>query len=47
MHLLLHLLATGRFVSALSVSVLALHQERFALKELSIELPKAHTRLRL
>lgn len=39
-HLRLHLLATGRFVSALPASVLALHQERFNLKELRIVLPK-------
>jgi DNA-binding transcriptional LysR family regulator len=39
-HLRLHLLATGRFVSALPASVLRLHRERFNLKELRIELPK-------
>lgn len=39
-HLRLHLLATGRFVSALPASVLRLHQNRFNLKELRIELPK-------
>lgn len=39
-HLRLHLLATGRFVSALPASVLALHQKRFNLKELRVELPK-------
>lgn len=39
-HLRLHLLATGRFVSALPASVLRLHKERFNLKELRIELPK-------
>jgi DNA-binding transcriptional LysR family regulator len=39
-HLRLHLLATGRFVSALPASVLALHQERFNLIELRIALPK-------
>lgn len=40
MHLRLHLLGTGRFVSALPASVLRLHQDRFNLKELRIELPK-------
>jgi DNA-binding transcriptional LysR family regulator len=40
-HLRLHLLATGRFVSALPASVLRLHRERFNLKELRIELPKS------
>lgn len=39
-HLRLHLLATGRFVTALPASVLALHRQRFDLKELRIELPK-------
>ena len=39
-HLRLHLLATGRFVSALPASVLRLHQESFNLKELRIELPR-------
>jgi DNA-binding transcriptional LysR family regulator len=39
-HLRLHLLATGKFVSALPASVLRLHQERFNLKELRIDLPK-------
>ena len=39
-HLRLHLLATGRFVSALPASVLRLHQNRFNLKELRIGLPK-------
>jgi DNA-binding transcriptional LysR family regulator len=39
-HLRLHLLATGRFVSALPASVLSLHRDRFNLKELRIELPK-------
>lgn len=39
-HLRLHLLATGRFVSALPQSVLRLHRERFNLKDLRIELPK-------
>jgi DNA-binding transcriptional LysR family regulator len=39
-HLRLHLLATGRFVTALPASVLRLHKERFNLKELRIELPK-------
>ena len=39
-HLRLHLLATGRFVSALPQSVLRLHQESFGLKDLRIELPK-------
>jgi DNA-binding transcriptional LysR family regulator len=40
-HLRLHLLATGRFVSALPASVLRLHQERFNLKELRVELPNS------
>jgi len=39
-HLRLHLLSTGRFVSALPDSVLRLHQERFDLKALRVELPK-------
>ncbi len=39
-HLRLHLLATGRFVSALPASVLRLHRQHFNLKELRIELPK-------
>jgi DNA-binding transcriptional LysR family regulator len=40
MHLRLHLLATGRYVSALPASVLRLHRDRFNLKELRIELPE-------
>ena len=40
-HLRLHLLVTGRFVSALPASVLRLHRDRFALKELPIELPRS------
>jgi DNA-binding transcriptional LysR family regulator len=39
-HLRLHLLLTGRYVSALPASVLRLHQDRFDLKELRIELPE-------
>ena len=39
-HLRLHLLATGRFVSALPASVLRLHEKRFNLKALRIALPK-------
>lgn len=39
-HLRLHLLCTGRFVSALPESVLRLHQERFNLTRLKIELPR-------
>jgi DNA-binding transcriptional LysR family regulator len=39
-HLRLHLLVTGRFVTALPASVLRLHRDRFDLKELAIELPK-------
>ncbi|MDB5643770.1 MAG: LysR family transcriptional regulator [Hyphomicrobiales bacterium] len=39
-HLRLHLLMTGRFVSALPASVLRLHGERFGLKELPIDLPR-------
>jgi len=39
MHLRLHLLATGRFVSALPASVLRLHAQRFSLKELPVKLP--------
>ena len=40
-HLRLHLLLTGRFVSALPKSVLRLQGERFDLKVLPIELPKS------
>ncbi len=40
-HLRLHLLLTGRFVSALPESVLRLQGERFDLKVLPIELPKS------
>lgn len=40
MHLRLHLVATGRFVSALPASVLRLHKQRFGLKKLSVELPR-------
>lgn len=39
-HLRLHLLMTGRFVSALPASILHLHQDRFSLKELRVDLPK-------
>ncbi len=39
-HLRLHLLVTGRFVSALPASVLRLHQASFGLKELGIALPQ-------
>jgi DNA-binding transcriptional LysR family regulator len=39
-HLRLHLLLTGRFVSALPESVLRLHGDRFDLKVLPIELPR-------
>ncbi len=39
-HLRLHLLSTGRFVSALPDSVLRVHQQRFSLKALRIELPR-------
>ena len=41
MHLRLHLLSTGRFISALPASVLRLHEQRFSLKELPIRLPKS------
>lgn len=40
-HLRLHLLMTGRYVTALPASVLRLHRKRFELKELPIELPKS------
>lgn len=39
-HLRLHLVATGKFVSAFPASVLRLHEDRFDLKALRIELPK-------
>jgi DNA-binding transcriptional LysR family regulator len=39
-HLHLHLVATGRFVSALPASVLCLRQQEFKLKGLNILLPK-------
>ncbi len=39
-HLRLHLLMTGRFVTALPASVLRLYRDPFDLKELPIELPK-------
>jgi DNA-binding transcriptional LysR family regulator len=39
-HLRLHLVEAGRFVSALPASVLRLHRQHFKLKELRIELPK-------
>ncbi len=38
-HLRLHLVATGQYVTALPHSVFRLHGERFDLKELPIELP--------
>lgn len=40
-HLRLHLLVTGRFVTALPASVLRLYRDRFDLKELPIELPRS------
>ena len=40
-HLRLHLLVTGRYVTALPASVLRLYRKRFDLKELPIELPKS------
>jgi DNA-binding transcriptional LysR family regulator len=40
-HLRLHLLATGKFVSALPASVLELHRKRFGLTALKIALPKS------
>ena len=39
-HLRINLLATGQFVTAFPRSVLELYAERFALKALSVELPK-------
>lgn len=39
-HLRLHLVATGRYVTALPASVLRLHDRHFDLKELRIALPK-------
>lgn len=41
MHLRLHLVATGRFVTALPASVLETHRARFNLHELPIALPKS------
>ena len=38
-HLRLHLLATGQYVTALPRSVFRLHADRFGLKELAIDLP--------